>query len=485
MELNLSLFVHGVPKGQKIWGPQEDDRLYIESFYGRKTDVSVQLLVETFRIGDSINCYYTYLRSGNLKDKDGRAGSYFALTVRVNAYYSDVSNMYNILDAAYRKFIIGTILVDKAAFTNFNVLDFEDVSAKLSDLEKEIVGYIGQFSVDSDFVSLDGFVVNPKTEIKGVNLYECNSENLLSHVKTNGNVSVSPMYPMIELMNLTLQKESEIEQVKKNAQIDKDNAINAVKEEYASSGQTISTLSQKLSDLNGKLEKKGVDCSKLEAEILKLKESNQRMQTELISKEEEFGKMVATKLIVIDKALLELKEAVKMDIIPSTNKLSNICKKVHWKVILNAFHLIVSLIVMSILMLVVWSNNEPSNSKLVNKDELKTEIQALENNIMKKCEKLVGFVKSKKYGQTTSFNSSYPNARIDIYELSSENPNMKKNANYTVSIKNADNNLNGEWEAEDCTINGNTITPLNAGKCVIFYKVDGTRVLSRTITVIE
>ena len=90
--------------------------------------------------------------------------------------------MYNILDAAYRKFFIGTILVDKVAFTYFYVLDFEDISAKLSDLEKEIVGYIGQFSVDSDFVSLDGFVVNPKSEIKAVNLYECNSENLLSHV---------------------------------------------------------------------------------------------------------------------------------------------------------------------------------------------------------------------------------------------------------------------------------------------------------------
>jgi len=488
MELNLSLFVHGVPKGQKIWGPQEDDRLYIESFYGRKTDVSVQLLVETFQIGDSLNCYYTYLRSGNLKDKDGRAGSYFALTVRVNAYYSDISNMYNILDAAYRKFIIGTILVDKVAFTNFNVLDFEDISAKLSDLEKEIVGYIGQFSVDSDFVSLDGFVVNPKSEIKAVNLYECNSENLLSHVKTNGNVSVSPMYPMIELMNLTLQKESEIEQVKKNAQIDKDNAINAVKEEYASSDQTISTLKRDLSDLNGKLEAKGVDCSKLEAEIRKLKDSNQRMQTELTSKEEEFGKMVAAKLNVIDKALSELKEAVKMDIIPSTNKLSNICKKVNWKEILNAFHLIVSLIVMSILMLVVvWSNNEPSNPKSVNKDDLKKEIQALENKIMKKYEKFImDFVKSENLEQPTeSFNSRYPKARIDINELSLENPNMKMNATYTVSIKKADNNLSGEWESKDFTINGNTITPLHTGECIVYYKFDGEQVLCRKIMVVE
>ena len=106
---------------------------------------------------------------------------------------------------------------------------------------------------------------------------------------------------------------------------------------------------------------------------------------------------------------------------------------------------------------------------------------------MKKYEKFImDFVKSENLEQPTeSFNSRYPKARIDINELSLENPNMKMNATYTVSIKKADNYLNGEWETKDFTINGNTITPLHTGECIVYYKFDGEQVLCRKIMVVE
>ncbi|MEY3738880.1 MAG: hypothetical protein RL544_1658, partial [Bacteroidota bacterium] len=94
MDLKLNLFVHGVPKGQKIWGPQEEDRNFIESFYSQKSDLSAQLKIDVMKIGSDAYCYYTYLRGSNILDIDNRPGSYFALTIRINACYIDLKNMY-------------------------------------------------------------------------------------------------------------------------------------------------------------------------------------------------------------------------------------------------------------------------------------------------------------------------------------------------------------------------------------------------------
>ena len=131
MELKLNLFVHGVPKGQKIWGPQEEDRIFLESFYSRKPSVEAQLQVDIVKIGGGLNCYYTYLRGGNILDKDNRQGSYFALTVRVNAFYNDLFNMFNILDATYHKSILRNILISDESSTRFIVDDFQQSDKKI------------------------------------------------------------------------------------------------------------------------------------------------------------------------------------------------------------------------------------------------------------------------------------------------------------------------------------------------------------------
>lgn len=99
-----------MPNGQGTWGVENFDTNYIETFYGRKSNVPVQMFVEVRRFASSTYCYYTYFRIGNVYDNTGRAGSYFALTIRINYYYADIQNIYNLLDAAYNKFIIGSIV---------------------------------------------------------------------------------------------------------------------------------------------------------------------------------------------------------------------------------------------------------------------------------------------------------------------------------------------------------------------------------------
>ena len=50
MALTIKLYVHGVPMGQKIWGPKDGDVSYIETFYGKTFRVSEQMLVESLSI---------------------------------------------------------------------------------------------------------------------------------------------------------------------------------------------------------------------------------------------------------------------------------------------------------------------------------------------------------------------------------------------------------------------------------------------------
>lgn len=253
MELKLNLFVHGVPKGQKIWGPQEDDRVFLESFYSRKPNVETQLQVDIFQIGRKLNCYYTYLIGGNLLDKDNRQGSYFALTIRVNAFYNDLFNIYNILDATYNKFILKSIIARDESSTRFIVEDFQQSDRKFQEIEKEIINYLSSFSNSSDFISLDNFTTTAKSESPNINLLECNDKSVLNYIKGNGKISISPFYPSMQFIEFSRKKDEEIRNFKFQAQqqiaeekkkFEQD--ILEIKNEYDSADKTISDLRKQL-----------------------------------------------------------------------------------------------------------------------------------------------------------------------------------------------------------------------------------------------
>ena len=60
MEYSIKLRVHGVPsEGQQIWGADIAES-YVENFYGRKSSVLAQLIVEIIPSNGINNYYYTY-----------------------------------------------------------------------------------------------------------------------------------------------------------------------------------------------------------------------------------------------------------------------------------------------------------------------------------------------------------------------------------------------------------------------------------------
>lgn len=299
-DYDIKLYAHGVPNGQKTWGVSESDSTYIDSFYGRESEASVQMLVEVRRFGTNTNCYYTYLRLKNINDKNGRAGSYFALTLRINYYYADIQNIYNLLDAAYNKFILGSALTTSNGVSNYLISDFSELDSRLAALEKEIRYYLMQFSSDSDFIPLDRFKANGQSEVVNFNLLECDPKIVAGHIKTHGHFSVSPQYlshreqtiiqktkdeidrtkadatqqiaDAKQRINAALQKaQSDIQNIQnkasqgiQKAQREKEEGIQAVRNEYKDADKTIDALKQKISKANDKIKELQADNSVLE-----------------------------------------------------------------------------------------------------------------------------------------------------------------------------------------------------------------------------
>jgi hypothetical protein len=254
MALKLNLFVHGVPKGQKIWGPQEEDRIFLESFYSRRSTEEAQMQVDIMKIGKEAYCYFTYLRGGNILDIDNRQGSYFALTIRVNAFYNDLFKMYSILDSSYQTFILEKILTTNETSTKYLVDDFQQYEDGLKELEEQIINYLSTFSNSSNFINLDKFATNSKLASLNLNLLECNNKNVLTYIKEKGSVSVSPLHASSQFLEYTRKKEEEFEKLKLEAQKlvgeekrKSEQQIQSLKAEY-------STVDKKISELNRQIE---------------------------------------------------------------------------------------------------------------------------------------------------------------------------------------------------------------------------------------
>ncbi len=218
MGLNINLFVHGVPMGQKVWGPKGDDYLYWASFYGPRweTPEVMKVDVKTFR-GTSY-CYYSLVKGLNVCDSAGRAGSYFALTLRINAFYIDVQNLYSILKATYDKMCVGLCVQESGNATKYLIADFQSIDAQLKAIENHIVNYISNFSINEDLVSLQGFPANSGSASREVNLHDCGRPLALEYGRKYGTFMVSPYFQSFAIIKKIAECESEVETTKQQAQ---------------------------------------------------------------------------------------------------------------------------------------------------------------------------------------------------------------------------------------------------------------------------
>lgn len=214
MGLNIELVVHGVPMGQKMWGAKKEEELFFSSFYGAQWQESEVLRVESQTFGNSTNCYYSFIKGNDVCDSNGRSGSYFALTLRMNYFYADVQNLYNILKAAYAKMCLGMCLQESNGVLKYTVVDFASKEKEFQDLQKQLRDYIGNFSVESDLVPLAEF----KKASTGnyISLKDCVKGNALKMAK-QGSFKVSSGYLSVSDQNTVNKYRAELDSTKKKA----------------------------------------------------------------------------------------------------------------------------------------------------------------------------------------------------------------------------------------------------------------------------
>lgn len=465
MKYEIKLYAHGVPKGQNIWGVENFDRNYIEMFYGRRSNFSAQMFVEVRQFAHSTYCYYTYLRTG-ICGKEGRAGSYFALTVRINYYYADIKNIYNLLVAAYNKFVVGSIVKVNEGVTKYLIANIAQADTTLKSLEQELKKYLMQFSSDSDFIPLSGFRTNGHNKPVTVNILECDARDITNHVKESGSISVSPFQlsnreqQIIQDMKAKVnaandQAQKQISEAQQNAQRnvdiakrqaqedvaaairDKEAGIQAIRKERKEAAETINSLRKENDKIRKENDKKEEKIMSLNDGINNLKLKLQECLSELNEKSEVIDINSQPHNTDENRSKSTPKEEKNLS-------LMNVIRK---------FHPITDFLVMIVLLGIIGITLPKSCDDIVQKPQFPLK------EIFSKA--------------------------ICVDGISVQNP-MKCGNKYTVTLnlKNVEEYLNGEWVSNDFDISdGNQITPKGQGQCTISYIVGNDTLVTRTIKV--
>lgn len=160
--MNVELFLHGVPDGQDHWGTTNDP--YIDKFYSSSQNIGAPILcVEIIPYNNQLYAYYTYFIRG-LNDCNGRSGSYFGITLRCDAYCSDIIGVYRVLDVAYNRHMVGHIVQadnGKMAYVNAN---FKSVENHIVAVRDVIYKFIEMAIAPKAFMALNKTNIIQKTQ---------------------------------------------------------------------------------------------------------------------------------------------------------------------------------------------------------------------------------------------------------------------------------------------------------------------------------
>lgn len=204
--MNLEFFVHGVPYGHCVWNGDKVEDGFINNFYVSYKDVreQVRLVVDIARKGNAVSSYYTYLRTINFFDAEGRSGSFFGMTLRFDGYYCrEVAHIYDILDEAYRRMIVGKIIDNSDGKSKYRISDFKQADAVLRGVCSDIFSKLSESMcrpIDGSFAGRD------TKRIEAFNIADTDCPAFFESLRQSGKAYVSPEYPTRSAIQTELQR---------------------------------------------------------------------------------------------------------------------------------------------------------------------------------------------------------------------------------------------------------------------------------------
>lgn len=192
--MTVDLILHGVPNGQDMWGVN-DDTHYFSTFYVQRNEKEI-LTIEIRKVSGKSYCYYNYLKYNGMIASDERAGAYLGITLRFDAYYRHVLNVYHLCEIIYSN-LLDTILIKNGDNIKFKIAKFEDANRELNEIKKKTFNLINLSVTAKDFISInDSFFKNDGKIIRAF-LLDCTPDNVMQVLVKYGKVEISKYIPSI------------------------------------------------------------------------------------------------------------------------------------------------------------------------------------------------------------------------------------------------------------------------------------------------
>lgn len=496
MALNINLYVHGVPMGHKTWGALGEDGSFITNFYRPKWPAKELMQVDIMECKGKVYSYYTFVKGQNVMGYDNRTGSYFALTIKMDAYYADLQNMYKILSAAYEKMCVGRLVQKQGEDIKFIVQDFAVMDAELKRIENHIISYIGEFSNNKDLVSFSGFKTNGQLAAQTENLLECDNAKALNTVKATGKISVSPYYPSKKVKELISKNENEMQKLQQmtSQQINeaREKASQQIRNIESKANEDIASVrrqaSEEMTRLKSQYSTVDKQMNELEQKLKQEKERSKQLQKELRNElEQKLEQEKRTKQLQkeVKELTISLKQAKDNVSTPHVNvdcnnnphqgfdnKRSNILS--------STLPFLNTLIIVGVASFLIWKTPSDNSQKLT---KISANIAEIKDQISGKKAQEVETRKQDKENVTNKLS----NAKIYITSAN----NLPLGAPSKVVVKDASGKpvKNGKWttsdkdaSVEDKGDGTALITATKSGTMEITYTV-GSNKTTKTVTV--
>ena len=328
--MTVDFILHGVPNGQDFWGANDDNH-YFSTFYVQKSEREY-LSIEARKVSGKSYCYYNYLKYNNVTASDGRAGAYLGITLRFDAYYKDILNIYQLFEIVYNN-LLDTIFEKNGEAIKYKISKFEAADSNLNEIKKKVVNLIQLSATAKDFTALNDSFFNNEDKTLPAFLLDCTPDNVLQALKKYGKIDVSKYYPsnneakkmrnIEERFIATIsQKDKDLEE--KNQQISKivddcqnlKTNLSAEKEEVLRLGKVVSEKENTIKKNEASL--KQVD--ELKSKIEKLTTTLQTKENEIKQKEKEINQLkIERDSYKENRKLIDLVKEIKMPLITLAN----------------------------------------------------------------------------------------------------------------------------------------------------------------------
>lgn len=268
MNLDVEVFVHGVPNGESFWGNNED-RNYFGNFYNQRCADTVRFLIQTRSSNGKAYCYYNYLVYNNVVGNDGREGSYFGLSIRFDAYCKNYISIYKVLDTIFTTHVLNKILKNQNGKLKYAIRDFAS-SAEMENIRNATLQLIKLALTNDSFCRLKGFVVGGANLLTG-NLYETTPNEVENVIRQYGRIALSPYYETVRERTLAKQYDSKLQQVTQQYEERLKADSSAKDNEIQRANASLANMQDEYNRLHELISKKDSEISQQNNEIARLR----------------------------------------------------------------------------------------------------------------------------------------------------------------------------------------------------------------------